>query len=278
MAFDGMDTEASMDDIASVDASDTGTTGIDIDTDGARRTTASAVRPRSSSSGGGDAFRRSRRQPPKRRMSVYDAVAGRLHLADNSTPTAATTALRDTALAPDEALFRSVHAPPRFEETDTYFAHADLDARGGVLPDSDLLVAVHQYASAFYEAGRFTERPGERRRRRRKRRRQDGGKPASHTTKTHPGRLLDERSLDETALLALGILLEEAGRAALGRDGDLVFTEGAEEEGTASWETSSDEDDEAVAAAAAGDEGGVEEDSHEEQAADGADEEDATAG
>jgi hypothetical protein len=31
--------------------------------------------------------------------------------------------------------------------------------------------------------------------------------------------------MDETALLAFGILLEEAGREALGKAGDLVFTE-----------------------------------------------------
>lgn len=34
--------------------------------------------------------------------------------------------------------------------------------------------------------------------------------------------------MDETALLAFGILLEEAGREVLGRRGDLVFTEAAE--------------------------------------------------
>lgn len=40
------------------------------------------------------------------------------------------------------------------------------------------------------------------------------------------GRTVDERSMDETALLAVGILLEEAGREALGKTGDMVFTEG----------------------------------------------------
>ena len=34
--------------------------------------------------------------------------------------------------------------------------------------------------------------------------------------------------MDETALLAFGILLEESGREILGRTGDLVFTEGEE--------------------------------------------------
>lgn len=40
------------------------------------------------------------------------------------------------------------------------------------------------------------------------------------------GRSVDERSMDETALLAFGILLEEASREVLGQRGDLVFTEG----------------------------------------------------
>jgi hypothetical protein len=35
--------------------------------------------------------------------------------------------------------------------------------------------------------------------------------------------------MDETALLAFGILLEEAGNEVLGRRGDLVFTEGADD-------------------------------------------------
>lgn len=72
-----------------------------------------------------------------------------------------------------------------------------------MLPDSDLLKAIHSYSSHFYGAskrgqGQVDERD------------------------------LDERSMDETALLAFGILLEEAGREVLGRRGDLVFTEAAE--------------------------------------------------
>ena len=34
--------------------------------------------------------------------------------------------------------------------------------------------------------------------------------------------------MDETALLAFGVLLEEAAREALSKRGDLVFTEGVE--------------------------------------------------
>jgi hypothetical protein len=36
--------------------------------------------------------------------------------------------------------------------------------------------------------------------------------------------------MDETALLALGILLEESAREVLGESGDLVFTEGLRED------------------------------------------------
>ncbi|KAI9874195.1 MAG: hypothetical protein M1830_010084, partial [Pleopsidium flavum] len=64
------------------------------------------------------------------------------------------------------------------------------------LPDSELLKAVHGYAADFYK------------------RAIDGGGKG------------DWRSLDETALLAVGVLLEEGARECLGGSGDLVFVEG----------------------------------------------------
>lgn len=110
--------------------------------------------------------------------------------------------LRDPTLAPDEVLFRRARAPERFVEKDIYRAHEALPEAGrGVLPDGDMLQAVHVYASHFYAALAAARR-----------------RPASD----------DERSLDETALLAFGVLLEEAAREALGKRGDLVFTEGVE--------------------------------------------------
>ena len=66
------------------------------------------------------------------------------------------------------------------------------------MPDSDLLKAVHTYASDFY--GRATLNGG----------------------------LLDFESLDETALLSLGVLLEEMAEHVLGDTGDLAFVEGEE--------------------------------------------------
>ncbi|PTB69679.1 hypothetical protein BBK36DRAFT_1096751, partial [Trichoderma citrinoviride] len=108
-------------------------------------------------------------------------------------------------LAPDEALFRRKDAPERYAEHDIYRAHEwELPNGGqGVLPKSDLLKALHEYSSGFY--GALNRSQGV----------------------LDSGRNLDERSMDETALLALGILLEEAGREVLGRRGHLVFTEGA---------------------------------------------------
>lgn len=73
-----------------------------------------------------------------------------------------------------------------------------------VLPSSDLLKAVHSYASHFYDALGA-----------------DGRREAHSVA----GRSISEKSMDETALLALGILLEEAGREVLGAKGDMVFTE-----------------------------------------------------
>lgn len=76
-----------------------------------------------------------------------------------------------------------------------------------VLPPSDLLKSVHSFASHYYDALG------------------DGGRREAHFV---GGRNITEKSMDETALLAFGILLEEAGREVLGVRGDMVFTEGEE--------------------------------------------------
>lgn len=104
-------------------------------------------------------------------------------------------------------MFRRKDAPERYAEHDIYRAHEwELPSGGrGVLPQSDLLKAIHEYSSEFY--GVLNRSNGQ----------QVLGSE----------RNLDERSMDETALLAFGILLEEAGREVLGRRGHLVFTEGA---------------------------------------------------
>jgi hypothetical protein len=107
-----------------------------------------------------------------------------------------TTSTSTVAVSPEAVLFRQKNAPTRYVESDIYFANErELKTE---LPDSDLLKALHCYTSDFYS--RATRRRG-------------AG---------------DWRSMDETALLALGILMEEATRDSLGQTGDLVFTEGEE--------------------------------------------------
>ncbi|KAJ4396055.1 hypothetical protein N0V93_000271 [Gnomoniopsis smithogilvyi] len=149
----------------------------------------------------------------QRHATVYDAVAGRVSLKfskDSAVSGSRKTSsghhqLADPVLAPEEVLFSRKNAPQRYAENDIYFAHESLpDGGRDALPDSDILKAVHGYASHFYEAlGQLQGSTGR-------------GK----------ARPVDERSMDETALLAFGILLEEAARASLGKHGDLVFTEG----------------------------------------------------
>ncbi len=104
----------------------------------------------------------------------------------------------EVAVPPEEVLFRRKNAPTRYEENDIYFASSNLLPHQK-RPESDLLKAVHTYTSDFYE--RATRKP-----------------------------LIDCKSMDETALIALGILLEEAAGECLGQTGDLVFVEGEEEE------------------------------------------------
>lgn len=139
---------------------------------------------------------------------------------------AANFSRRDPRLAPEEVLFRHKRAPERFAEKDIYFANEDLpDGGRSLLPDSDLLKSIHAYSSRFYEA--MGRRRG----------------PASFVG----SRLVDEASMDETALLAMGILLEEAAREALGKRGDLVFTEGVKDGQTERGEDGTEERKEKVA-------------------------------
>ncbi|KAI0431684.1 hypothetical protein F5Y09DRAFT_181947 [Xylaria sp. FL1042] len=153
----------------------------------------------------------------RRQANVYDAVAGRvtttLPIDSYSIQRSrvkhhkrnASDSRRNPILAPEEVLFRRAGAPVRYAEKDIYQAHEDLpDGGRNILPDSDLLKTIHRYASHFYS-----------------------DLPANKQTfSSETGEGISERSMDETALLAFGILLEEASREALGRKGDLVFTEG----------------------------------------------------
>jgi hypothetical protein len=109
---------------------------------------------------------------------------------------------RDTAssgariLRPEEVLFRKQRlAKQPIDES--YFAHEDLPA-DQPLPSSELLKALHVYAAEYYEFATA-----------------DNGKD-------------DSATMDGTALLAMGILVEELAREALGDTGDLVLVEGEE--------------------------------------------------
>ena len=108
--------------------------------------------------------------------------------------TRSTASSSSRPLPPEEVLFKRRAAPTRYEEHDVYFASASPDDAS--LPDSDLLKAIHSYAADYY--GRMG--PG--------------------------GGAVGWRSLDETALLAVGVLVEEMARGSLGADGDLVLVEG----------------------------------------------------
>lgn len=152
-----------------------------------------------------------------RNPSVYDAVAGILPLTSSlaliyhilgriSTngfipKQLAVASTRDSvssstaALSPEAVLFRTKNAPTRYAESDIYFSEGRNTAQDR--PESDLLKAIHCYTSDFYSRS------------------------------TSDGGVDDWKSLDETALMALGILMEEAALETLGEAGDLVFTEGA---------------------------------------------------
>lgn len=145
------------------------------------------------------AFDRPKRRINRGRTTVYDAVAGRACYRGLIYKPPLIASARDTAytstvqIPPEEVLFRSRGAPQRYEETDFYWANEKLPLQGAELPDSDLLKAVHAYASNFY--GRRGEKA-------------------------------DFCSLNETALMAFGVLLEEWADGLLGRGGEGVFVEG----------------------------------------------------
>jgi len=142
-------------------------------------------------------------KPTKRRIaSVYDAVAGRVGYEGFLSQTKPskyrdTPSTSSTAVPPEEILYRRKNAPSRYEEDDVYSAdrHLSKDER---LPDSDLLKAIHAYAADFYGA------------------------------ETNDQGYKDFQSFDETALLAIGILLEEAANSAMDAEACTALLQPAE--------------------------------------------------
>ncbi|KAI5811521.1 hypothetical protein DFH27DRAFT_32957 [Peziza echinospora] len=126
-----------------------------------------------------------KRNRPTRHTTIYDAVAGTITshgFTPNSDPHRPPP-LAPHPIGPDEALGRRRHAPPDgipFED----------DKPG--LPDSLLLRSIHQYAIDFYTAREDLEGSAG-----------AGGRAA----------------MDETALIAIGILLEEEVKMLLGEWG-----------------------------------------------------------
>jgi hypothetical protein len=125
----------------------------------------------------------------KRKATVYDAVAGKV--GTNGFLTSDEIAKSTKSLAPDEVLWRktSMHAE-EFQRVYSKQHDPDID-----LPDSDLLKAIHAYASDYYS--RATPEHG-----------------------TH-----DFRSMDGSALIALGFLLEGTTEKSLGENGDMALVE-----------------------------------------------------
>ena len=83
----------------------------------------------------------------------------------------------------------------RYQENDIYWADRHLKDEQ-VLPDSDLLKALHIYTSEYHSKALGIQ--GD----------------------------VSYESMEETALLAVGILLEEAAEHILGETGDMVLIEG----------------------------------------------------
>lgn len=128
----------------------------------------------------------------RRSVTVYDAVAGR---AGQNGFLTEEQMLSSTLLpvAPEDYLLRQTRIPEEF--LDDMHDPGGTYSQANKLPESEMLKAIHTYASDFY---------------------------ASATTNNGT---YDFRSLDETALVALGILVEEAVRETLGENGDMVFVE-----------------------------------------------------
>ncbi|KAJ6095520.1 hypothetical protein N7486_006266 [Penicillium sp. IBT 16267x] len=136
----------------------------------------------------------------RRTANLYDSVAGRVN--NNGFAALRATRYGDTQasggrdLRPEEVLYR--HKPNKLkkigEDESCYFAHETLPA-DRPLPSSEILKAVHAYSADFY-----TQKL------------RDSGKHNFY-------------SMDESALLAVGILMEELAKEQLGENGDMVLTE-----------------------------------------------------
>lgn len=143
-----------------------------------------------------------KKKPRRRQANLYDAVAGRVTargFVPNTQPSSKTNNanagfMGSRVRRPEELLLREDHPMRQAERGEPYFAHENLPA-DCPLPNSDLLQSIHAYTADFYhynlgESGR----------------------------KSH-------YSMNESALLAMGILAEELAKEGLGENGDLTMIE-----------------------------------------------------
>jgi hypothetical protein len=126
---------------------------------------------------------------PQRHITVFDAVAGRGGL--NGFLREDQLEANVLPVAPEQILTGRSRVPQDLVQQYAEVTPLELPH----LPDSDMLKAIHTYAADFYTAA--TDDQGQ----------------------------FDFTSMDETALIAMGILLEEAVQEALGENGDMVFVE-----------------------------------------------------
>ncbi|TLD39202.1 meiotic nuclear division protein 1 [Venturia nashicola] len=138
----------------------------------------------------------------RRKVSVFDAVAGRAGRNGFLATEPEYSRDRDTAssstrpIPPDDILFSRKGARVRLADEDDYVGMNGL----GPIPPNYLLETTHRYLSRFYDRPDIQRKP------------------------------LHYKSMDGTALLALGILLEEALDQSLGETGHLAFLTAGEEE------------------------------------------------
>lgn len=132
----------------------------------------------------------------------------RAHLNNNLKP-----------LTAQQVLFARTGAPTIYAEKIDEYNYAKR-APPGSIPDGDLLKALHTYASDFY--ARMPDP------RVRDRRRKGDGEESFEAMKARLKGCRDFRSMDETALTAMGVLMEEMIKESLGETGDLAFAEEGE--------------------------------------------------
>ncbi|KIV94565.1 hypothetical protein PV10_02320 [Exophiala mesophila] len=142
--------------------------------------------------GGSEARPSGSPHPHRRRTSLYDVVAGRVGL-NGFLSREQLQSSNLIASAPEEYLIRRTNIPEQIVDEAAEVTDRISNASG--LPDSDLLKAIHAYASDFYRSC-------------------NRGKPD-----------FDSRSMDETALIAISFLLEELVKQEIGENGDMVFVE-----------------------------------------------------